>query len=47
MTDTVLLNIYVMYYMYNVKVENKKINYRKKLFYTDIPLLSTKSWLRP
>ena len=30
MTDTVLLNISVMYYMYNVKVENKKINYKKK-----------------
>ena len=27
--DTVLLNISVMYYMCNVKVENKKINLKK------------------
>jgi len=32
MTDTLLLNISVMYYMCNVKVENKKINYKKNIF---------------
>ena len=30
MTDTILLHISVMYYMCNVKVENKQINYKKK-----------------